>query len=124
MSKNISRSAELRIGIFFITSGPDVTTIYRFRCESAVCMFAPYSRAGAREVILNDSAEQPVHQRSFIKISLGAYTIYRNPKRAKFLLYFSMNYRDFSVKPKLIILLFLAVKLSLSISLFQKIGFS
>ena len=41
-----------------------------------------------------------------------------------FLLYFSMNYRDFSVKSKLIISLFQTVKLSLSISLFQKIGFS
>ena len=41
-----------------------------------------------------------------------------------FLLYFSMNYRDFSVKSKLIISLFQIVKLSLSISLFQKIGFS
>ena len=41
-----------------------------------------------------------------------------------FLLYFSMNYRDFSVKLKLIISLFQTVKLSLSISLFQKIGFS
>ena len=37
-----------------------------------------------------------------------------------FLLYFSMNYRDFSVKSKLIISLFQTVKLSLSISLFQK----
>ena len=43
---------------------------------------------------------------------------------AKFLLCFSMNYRDFSVKSKLIISLFQTVKLSLSISLFQKIGFS
>ena len=41
-----------------------------------------------------------------------------------FLLYFSMDYRDFSVKSKLIISLFQAEKLSLSISLFQKIGFS
>ena len=41
-----------------------------------------------------------------------------------FLLYFSMNYRDFSVKSKLIISLFQTVKLSLSISLFQKIVFS
>ena len=41
-----------------------------------------------------------------------------------FLLYFSMNYRDFSVKSKLIISLFQTVKLSLSISLSQKIGFS
>ena len=41
-----------------------------------------------------------------------------------FLLYFSMNYRDFSVKSKLIISLFQTVKLSLPISLFQKIGFS
>ena len=41
-----------------------------------------------------------------------------------FLLYFSMNYRDFSVKSKLIISLFQTVKLSLSISLFQQIGFS
>ena len=41
-----------------------------------------------------------------------------------FLLYFSMNYRDFSVKSKLIISLFQTVKLSLSIPLFQKIGFS
>ena len=40
------------------------------------------------------------------------------------LLYFSMNYRDFSVKSKLIISLFQSLKLSLSISLFQKIGFS
>ena len=39
-------------------------------------------------------------------------------------LYFSMNYRDFSVKSKLIISLFQTVKLSLSISLFQNIGFS
>ena len=38
----------------------------------------------------------------------------------KFLLYFLMNYRDFSVKSKLIISLFQTVKLSLSISLFQK----
>ena len=42
----------------------------------------------------------------------------------QFLLYFSMNYRDFSVKSKLIISLFQTVKLSLSISLFQKIVFS
>ena len=41
-----------------------------------------------------------------------------------FLLYFSKNYRDFSVKSKLIILLFQTVKLSILISLFQKIGFS
>ena len=41
-----------------------------------------------------------------------------------FLLYFSMNYRDFSVKSKLIISLFQTVRLSLSISLFQKTGFS
>ena len=41
-----------------------------------------------------------------------------------FLLYVSMNYRDFSVKSNLIISLFQTVKLSLSISLFQKIGFS
>ena len=41
----------------------------------------------------------------------------------RFLLYFSMNYRDFSVKSKLIISLFQTMKLSLSISLFQKIGF-
>ena len=40
-----------------------------------------------------------------------------------FLLYFSMNYRDFSVKSKLIISLFQTVKLSLSISLFQKSEF-
>ena len=39
--------------------------------------------------------------------------------RQTFLLYFSMNYRDFSVKSKLIISLFQTVKLSLSISLFQ-----
>ena len=44
--------------------------------------------------------------------------------KTQFLLYFSMNYRDFSVKSKLIISLFQTVKLSLSISLFQKIGFS
>ena len=44
-------------------------------------------------------------------------------KKNIFLLYFSMNYRDFSVKSKLIISLFQTVKLSLSISLFQKIGF-
>ena len=37
-----------------------------------------------------------------------------------FLLYFSMSYRDFSVKSKLIVSLFQTVKLSLSISLFQK----
>ena len=36
----------------------------------------------------------------------------------------SMNYRDFSVKSKLIFSLFQIVKLSLSISLFQKIEFS
>ena len=41
-----------------------------------------------------------------------------------FLLYSSMNYSDFSVKSKLIMSLFQTVKLSLSISLFQKIGFS
>ena len=41
-----------------------------------------------------------------------------------FLLYFLMNYRDFSGKSKLIIPLCQTVKLSLSISLFQKIGFS
>ena len=34
------------------------------------------------------------------------------------------NFSDFSVKSKLIISLFQTVKLSLSISLFQKIGFS
>ena len=39
--------------------------------------------------------------------------------RLTFLLYSSMNYRDFSVKSKLIISLFQTVKLSLSISLFQ-----
>ena len=44
--------------------------------------------------------------------------------QGRFLLYFSMNYRDFSVKSKLIISLFQTVKLSLSISLFQKIRFS
>ena len=44
--------------------------------------------------------------------------------RSVFLLYFSMDYRDFSVNSKLIISLFQTVKLSLSISLFQKIGFS
>ena len=38
-------------------------------------------------------------------------------------LYFSIKYRDFSVKSKLLISLFQTVKLSLSISLFQKIGF-
>ena len=42
----------------------------------------------------------------------------------RFLLYSSMDYRDFSVKSKLIISLFQIEKLSLSISLFQKIGFS
>ena len=42
----------------------------------------------------------------------------------RFLLYSSMDYRDFSVKSKLIISLFQTEKLSLSISLFQKIGFS
>ena len=47
-----------------------------------------------------------------------------NPKKTTFLLCFSMNYRDFSVKLRLIISLFQTVKLSLSISLFQKIGFS
>ena len=41
-------------------------------------------------------------------------------KKNRILLYFSMNYRDFSVKSKLIISLFQTVKLSLSISLFQK----
>ena len=40
-----------------------------------------------------------------------------------FLLYFSMNYRDFSVKLKLIISLFQTVKLSLSIILFKKKDF-
>ena len=45
-------------------------------------------------------------------------------KEKRILLYFSMNYRDFSVKSKLIISLCQTVKLSLSISLFQKIGFS
>ena len=58
------------------------------------------------------------------KITVGvpvlAFLCEENP----FLLYFSMNYRDFSVKSKLIISLFQTVKLSLSISLFQKIGFS
>ena len=44
--------------------------------------------------------------------------------RKVILLYFSMNYRDFSVKSKLIISLFETVKLSLPISLFQKIEFS
>ena len=38
----------------------------------------------------------------------------------QFLLCYSMNYRDFSVKSKLIISLFETVKLSLSISLFEK----
>ena len=37
--------------------------------------------------------------------------------------YAIMNYRDFSVKSKLIISLFQTVKLSLSISLFQKSEF-
>ena len=46
------------------------------------------------------------------------------PKRKFILSYFSMNYRDFSVKSKLIFSLFQTVKLSLSISLFRKIGFS
>ena len=41
----------------------------------------------------------------------------------RFLLYFSMNYRDFSVKSKLIVSLFQTMKLSLSISLFQKKDF-
>ena len=45
-------------------------------------------------------------------------------KDERIFLYFSMNYRDFSVKLKLIIVLFQTVKSSLSISLFQKIGFS
>ena len=39
------------------------------------------------------------------------------------LFYFSMNYRVFSVKSKLIISLFQTVKLSISISLFQKTEF-
>ena len=41
-----------------------------------------------------------------------------------FYLIISMSYRDFSVKSKLIISLFQTVKLSLSISLFQKLGIS
>ena len=64
--------------------------------------------------------------------SVELYTIYEIDfvlflaalERKFLLLYFSMNYRDFSVKSKLIISLFQTVKLSLSISLFQKIGFS
>ena len=47
-------------------------------------------------------------------------TVLENVEKIKFLLYFSMNYGDFSVKSKLIISLFQTVKLSLSISLFQK----
>ena len=45
-------------------------------------------------------------------------------KEKNFLLYFSMNYRDFSVKSKMIISLFQTVKLSISISLFLNTGFS
>ena len=56
-------------------------------------------------------------------VKINEYVVYEKPV-TKFLLYFSMDYRDFSVKSKLIISLFQAVKLSLSISLFQKIGFS
>ena len=41
-------------------------------------------------------------------------------KSLGFLLCYSMNYRDFSVKSKLIISLFQTVKLSLKISLFEK----
>ena len=59
---------------------------------------------------------------SFIKQGYIKLTYPRT--KLHFLLYFSMNYRDFSVKSKLIISLFQTVKLSLSISLFQKIGFS
>ena len=57
-----------------------------------------------------------------INEDLAQYEIIR--VKSCFLLYFSMNYRDFSVKSKLIISLFQTVKLSLSISLFHKIGFS
>lgn len=41
-----------------------------------------------------------------------------------FLLYFSLNYRDFSVKSRVIISLFLTVKWSLLVSMIQNIGFS
>ena len=65
-------------------------------------------------------------QRRDIQFLLGSALnkMFARRKKMFFLLYFSMNYRDFSVKSKLIISLFQTVKLSLSISLFQKIGFS
>ena len=55
---------------------------------------------------------------------MGGRGVGRERKARERELYFSMNYRDFSEKSKLIISLFQTVKLSLSISLFQKIGFS
>ena len=51
-------------------------------------------------------------------------TLNKTQQTKHIFLYFSMNYRDFSVKSKLIISLFQTVKLSLSVSLFQKTGFS
>ena len=61
----------------------------------------------------------------------GDVPIYLNLKKVtqlksklKFLLYFSMNYRDFSVKSKLIISLFQSVKLNFSISMCQEVRFS
>ena len=58
-------------------------------------------------------------------LRLGFLGLHRKPMLdSTFLVYFSMNYRDFLVKSKLIISLFQTAKFSLSISHFQKIGFS
>ena len=55
---------------------------------------------------------------SFFNISENIYK--SNNGLRRFLLCYSMNYRDFSVKSKLIISLFKTVRLSLKISLFEK----
>ena len=75
------------------------------------CLLSPTLFNIFLEGIMSDALEE--HDG---KVSIGG--------RNTFLLYFSMNYRDFSVKSKLIISLFQTVKLSLSISLFQKIELS
>ena len=54
-------------------------------------------------------------------ISLMEYAF--DTSDSTFLLYFSIDYRDFSVKSKLIISLFKTVRLSLLISLFRKRDF-
>ena len=79
-----------------------------------------------REWVASKVDTNPYRVHSFCTHSnvIYTWTNLRNLRKNEFHLYFSMNYRDFSVKSNLIISLFQTVKLSLSISLFQKIGFS